>query len=145
MLLTTPALQTQGVGYASSGPSSSSLTALLAYFVQSQQRLETFALCSLSACSSVRFAPHHLCGVDRIHLLGPRRSWVDLAHDANVVGRVARNANVVVALQNVLEVGDAELAIVPEPRHAACSKDDIVDEFVRDLHHELHRVLAQST
>lgn len=57
----------------------------------------------------VGLTAHDLGRLDRIHLLRPSRSRLELAHRANLVGSVPGNANVVVALKHALDVANLKL------------------------------------
>lgn len=81
------------------------------------------------SASRIVFA-HDLCGLDGVHLLSPALRWLELAHSADLVQRVAGHSDVVVALEDDLDVANVECGTGPDLGEAACSSDDIVDEIV---------------
>ena len=75
------------------------------------------------------------------HLRNPSRGRLDLAHGTDLIGGVARDANVVAALEGQLDVADLEdLAAALLGVLAGCL-EDLVDEVVCDLEDGLGTVV----
>lgn len=68
--------------------------------------------------------------MDGIHLLRPTGSGLELAHGADLVERVARDADVVVALEDDLDVADVEGRVCADLGQAAGGCDDVVYKVV---------------
>jgi hypothetical protein len=73
---------------------------------------------------------HDLGGLHSIHLLRPSGCRLELANRANFIQRVARNANVVVALENNLNVANVQCRVWSDLGQAACSGNNAVDKVV---------------
>lgn len=80
---------------------------------------------------------HDLCRVDRLHLVHPPSRRHNFPHRAHLVRRVAGDADVVAALENVLDVADVELRAVAELRQLAGVGNDIINEVVCKLEDRL--------
>ena len=52
--------------------------------------------------------PHHLCGLDGVHLLGPARRGLELAYCPNLVEGIAGYADVIVAFEDNLDVANVK-------------------------------------
>jgi hypothetical protein len=85
----------------------------------------------------VCLSAHHLGRVDRFHLVHPTCCWHDLAHGTHFVGSVARNADVVVALEDELEIADVKLGRLAQLAELARAADDVVDKVVSELEDRL--------
>jgi hypothetical protein len=81
----------------------------------------------------VRLAAHDLGRIHRLHFVDPARRRHDFAHGAHLVGRVAGDANVVVALEHELDIADVELRRLAQFGQFACGADDVVDKVVGEL------------
>lgn len=78
----------------------------------------------------IALARHNLGGLHSTHLADPRRSRLDLAHSAQLLARIAGNADVVGALKHELDVANLEhLASTLLGVLAGCVQD-VVDEAV---------------
>ncbi len=62
----------------------------------------------LSRISQIRLPPRNLRSLDGTQLLGPSLRRLDLLHGAQLIRGVARDADVVVAFEDELQVADLE-------------------------------------
>lgn len=84
-------------------------------------------------CSSkIPLTPCNLAGLNSAHLRDPALRGKELAHGANLVGRVAGDADVVVALEDQLDVADLKGLGAASFGALAGGGDDLIDEFVGD-------------
>jgi hypothetical protein len=81
----------------------------------------------------VSLATHDFGRTDCLHLVHPAGCRHNLAHGTDFVGSVARDADVVVALQYELDVPDLELRRFAELAKLARAADDAVDEVICKL------------
>jgi len=89
-----------------------------------------FRKSSARATLQVHLTPGNLAGLDRAHLGNPSLRRLELAHSPDLVGCVAGDADVVVALEDELDVANLErLGAASFGALAGCG-DDLVDEFV---------------
>lgn len=62
--------------------------------------------------SKITLPPHNLSSINSLHLIHPSSGRNNLAHSPHLVRRIARDADVVAALEHVLDVADVELRAV---------------------------------
>jgi len=93
----------------------------------------------LSRISQIRLPPRNLRSLDGTQLLGPSLRRLDLLHRAQLVRGVARDADVVVAFEDELQVADLEGGGGAQLGELAGGGDDLIDEVVGDLEEGLCR------
>ena len=81
-----------------------------------------------------------LCSLNGRHLLSPALSRLRLLYGTQVVSCKARDAHVVVAFQDELDVSNLESGGWAQFGETAGCGDDIVDKVVSHLEDELHQV-----
>jgi len=86
-----------------------------------------------SSISRIRLPPRNLCSLDSTQLLGPSLRRLDLLHGPQLVRGVARDADVVVAFEDELQVADLEGGGGAQLGELAGGGDDLVDEVVGNL------------
>jgi hypothetical protein len=80
---------------------------------------------------------HDFGRIDRFHLVHPTCCWHDLPHSTHFIRSVARDADVVVALEDELEIANVELGRLAELAEFAGATDDVVDKVVGELEDRL--------
>ena len=65
--------------------------------------------CLILSSLKVRLATHNLGRIDCIHLGGPALRGHNLPHSSYFIRGVTRNANIVVALEDDLDIADIKL------------------------------------
>ena len=83
--------------------------------------------------SQIRLSTRNLGGLDGTQLLGPSLRGLDLLDGAQLVRGVARDADVVVAFEDQLQVANLEGGRGAQLGELAGGGDDLVDEIVGDL------------
>lgn len=83
------------------------------------------------------FAPGYFSSLNSAEFLGPALRRLDLLDRTCFICRVARDADVVVAFENQLNVAEFEGRRLAEPRHAASTCDNLIDKVVCDLEKSL--------
>lgn len=78
----------------------------------------------------VRLARHDLGSLDGTHLGDPTRRGLHLSDGAKLIRRVSRDANVVRALQNQLDITDLEYLGAALFRVATSGVEDIINKRV---------------
>lgn len=86
-----------------------------------------------SSSSQIRLPPRNLRSLDGTQLLGPSLRRLDLLHRAQLVRGVARDADVVVAFEDELQIADLEGGGGAQLGELAGGGDDLIDEVVGDL------------
>lgn len=92
------------------------------------------------ACLEICLSAHDLRRVDCLHLIHPSGCWNDLPHRAHLIGCITRNANIIAALENVLNVANIQLGAVAELGEFAGIRNDIIYKVIGELQDRLHKV-----
>lgn len=92
--------------------------------------------------SDITLSSRHLGSLHGTHLLSPSLGGLNLSHCSELIGRVARDTNVVIALQNDLDVTNFESGGLAEFGKFAGGDDDVVNKFVGNVEENLHTMLV---
>lgn len=88
--------------------------------------------------SQISLASSNFSSLNSTQLLSPTRSRLRFFDGTQLVGSVARHADVIVALENELEISKFEGRRLAEFCEAAGCDNDLVDKVISDLEKGLH-------
>lgn len=95
-------------------------------------QLESQNVGSVSRRLNIPLTPRNLTRLNRTHLIDPPLRRLELADRTDLIRRIARDADIVIALKDELDVADLEGLGAASFGALAGSGDDLVDELVGD-------------